>query len=184
MNFAPQREEMDMNIKRITILCLLFCLAVGMFAQEEGNVGHTANSRHYWAEGFSIGTSFAAPFLGFTVHKTFSPLRNSFMEIGCDLGFISAVKDADYFSVYPFAHIAFFMPFAEKGGWYIGTGGGVMIAKYIFPEGDVSANTPAFDVIAGVNFFDFLNICYTLRTNIKTVSHKVSIGYVHRLKGE
>ena len=167
-------------MKRISILCLLLCLAFGLFAQEERGESHTENSRHYWVEGFSVGSSFAAPFLVFTVHKTFSPLRNSFMEIGCDLGLVSDVKDADYFSIYPFAHIAYFMPFAEKGGWYIGAGGGVMIARYIFPEGDISTNTPAFDVIAGVNFFDFLNVCYTFRTNIKTVSHKVSVGYVHR----
>jgi len=130
-------------MKRLFILCLLLCLASVLFVQEEGSEFNTVNSRYYWAEGVSVGTSFAAPFLAFTVHKTFSP-------------------------------------FTKKGGWYIGAGGGVMIAKYIFPEGDVSTNTPAFNVIAGVNFFDFLNVCYAFRTNIKTVSHKVSVGYVHR----
>ena len=167
----------------ILALCTLLtvpCLHVsgedssGVSPEENG----TGNSSHYWAEGFSLGTSFSTPWLIVSVHKSFSPLRNSFLEIGCDLGFISSEKDADYYSVYPFAHIAYFRPFGTQGGWYAGAGGGFMIARYLYSDGEEARATGAFDLIAGVNLLDFLQICYTLRTNFSSVNHKVSVGYV------
>ena len=139
---------------------------------------------HYWTLGISAGTSFTTPWVIATVHGTISPFRNSFLELGCDLGLINlSEKVKSYYSIYPFAHLAYFKPFT-KGGWYIGAGAGYMMAFYKFSAGDIQKNIFAADLIAGVNLFNFLDISYTLRaspwTDLKAVSHKVSLGYVYR----
>jgi hypothetical protein len=141
--------------------------------------------------GVSVGSSFTVPVLAFTVHGTVAPLRYSFLEIGMDFGMISGVKDVGYFSVYPFAHYAYFLPFPESGGWYIGAGVGWYFANYNFPEGKIPFNSPAFDLITGFNIRNMFDVSYTLRANRRLNSDgefsfnfnpKLSLGYVYRFK--
>jgi hypothetical protein len=136
-----------------------------------------------WTVGISAGSSFATPWLITTVHGTIAPWKYSFLEIGCDLGFITEVKDAEsYFSVYPFLHYAIFLPFKSKGGFYAGAGGGCMIANYTYPKEKVPVTIFAADVIIGVNFLDILDLSYTLRTNFAGVSNKFLVGYTYRFR--
>jgi hypothetical protein len=142
----------------------------------------------FWSIGISAGTSFAAPWLIGTIHGTIAPFRYSFLEIGFDFGIISGVADVGYYSFYPYAHYVFFMPFdlpftlpfSNTAGWYIGAGGGYMIAELNYPEGKVSMNTFAVDFITGINIGNMIDISYTLRTNFKAVENKISLGYTYR----
>jgi TolB-like protein len=137
----------------------------------------------FWSIGVSAGTSFSAPCVIGTFHGTIAPFRNSFLELGIDYGMISGVADVEqYYSLYPFIHAAYFRPFARSGGWYIGTGGGYMLGKYTFPEGDIPVNILALDFIAGVNIWNMLDVSYTLRTNFKSVNHKLAVGYTYRFR--
>jgi len=141
-----------------------------------------ANPARLWSVGASVGTSFATPFVIGTLRATIAPLRHSFFELGCDAGFVSNVEGAtSYYSIYPFFHYAFFMPF-KSFDWYIGAGGGYMIAEYQVAEISRSKSIFAADVITGVNLMNFLNISYTLQTNFASVSNKVSVGYFYRFK--
>ncbi|MCL2244424.1 MAG: CsgG/HfaB family protein [Treponema sp.] len=150
--------------------------------------------------GASVGSTFYAPFLIGTVRGTFSPFDNFFIEAGMDVGFFHGSnnkEDSDYlnsyglnidsyFSLYPFIHLNFFLPFKNSGGLYIGAGAGYMYSKYEFNDGIAEANIFALDVIAGANLFDFLDVSYTMRTDFmnffKGINHKVSVGYVYRFK--
>jgi TolB-like protein len=145
-------------------------------------VSGTENTARLWTIGLSVGTSFAPPFVIATVNTTLAPFNYSFLEIGCDFGFISGVDDVSYHSFYLFVHYAFFYPFTKTGGWYAGVGGGWMLANYNYPTGEVQTNIFAMDFITGVNIGDMLNISYTLRTNFNRVSHKMLVGYTYRFK--
>jgi TolB-like protein len=142
----------------------------------------TDNAAKLWTLGVSAGSAFAAPLVIGTVHGTIAPIRNAFLEVGFDFGLISGDSDVNYYSMYPFAHVAFFLPFPQSGGWYAGAGGGFMIARYTFPEGDYSANIFAADFITGVNILNMIDISYTLRTNFSGASNKLSVGYTYRFK--
>ena len=135
---------------------------------------------HLWSVGFSIGTTFAAPWIIGTLHGTIAPLRFSFLEIGFDYGMISGVEDVSYYSFYPYLHYTLYRPFMKKGGWYIGAGGGYMIIELDYPEGAVSRNTIAADIITGFNIENIIDISYTLRTNFKAMDNKFSVGYIYR----
>jgi len=115
------------------------------------------------------------------VRATLAPFRYSFLAIGMDAGFVSGDSEAGYYSLYPFAHYAFYWPFA-KAGVYAGVGGGYMHGKYSFPEGDYIVNAWTADLCAGVNVLNMLDISYTLRTNFSGANHKVSVGYTYRFK--
>ena len=94
---------------------------------------------------------------------------------------ISREKDVDkYSSLYPYAHIAFFLPLNESIGVYAGAGGGLWMVSYKLPEGDYSDNLFAAAAIVGMNLFDMIDVSYACRTNFSNVSHKVSIGYTYR----
>jgi Predicted integral membrane protein len=137
----------------------------------------------FWSIGISAGTSFAAPWAIGTVHGTIAPFKNSFLELGVDYGMISRVADVQqYYSLYPFIHAAFFLPFKKSGGWYAGAGGGYMLGKYTFPEGDIPVNIFAVDAITGINIGNILDVSYTARSNFKSVNHKLAIGYTYRFK--
>ena len=142
----------------------------------------TDQAAKLWTLGVSAGSAFAPPLVIGTVHGTIAPIRNAFLEIGFDFGLISGDSDVNYYSMYPFAHLAFFLPFPQSGGWYAGAGGGFMIARYTFPEGDYSANIFAADFITGVNILNMIDISYTLRTNFSGTSNKLSVGYTYRFK--
>ena len=138
-----------------------------------------------WTVGVSLGSSFAAPWLIITAHGTIAPFNHVFFELGFDLGLIHGSELVDsYYSLYPHAHVAYFMPFRSKGGWYAGAGAGFMMATFKFSEGEVKKNIVAAAITAGVNLFDMLDVSYTLRAapweDIKSISHKVSVGYTYR----
>jgi hypothetical protein len=137
-----------------------------------------------WSLGASVGSSFVAPVVVGTVRGTIAPLRYSFLEIGFDAGFGSGVADVGYYSLFPFAHYAFFLPFPTKGGWYIGAGGGYMWAQADFPEGPVPITGFGADAITGVNLFNMLDISYTVRADFSTMTvvGKLSVGYSYRFK--
>jgi len=148
-----------------------------------------------WTIGVSAGTSFTVPLLIGTVHGTLALFKHVFVELGCDVGLLTLPNEtvSNYYSIYPYVHIAGFVPFGEKGGWYAGLGAGYMIARYTF---DVGAHDPinifALDLITGFNLWNFLDISYTFRVNadFSTVSlenktgasHKLSVGYTYRFK--
>jgi len=139
-----------------------------------------------WTVGVSAGTSLADPWVIATLHGTLAPFRFWFIRLGADAGFISGIEDASYFSLYPFAHVAFFMPFCmtplplERGGFYVGAGAGFAFARYSFPDSVVSITMPKADFTAGVNIGNMLDISYTLRTDFSSFNGKISVGFTHR----
>ena len=141
-----------------------------------------------WTIGVSAGTAIAPPWVILTLHGTIAPIPYTFIELGGDVGFMSrSEKVESYYSMYPFAHFAFFVPFdkvstIKKGGWYLGGGGGYMMAHYKFAEGEIWKNTWAIDMMTGFNFFNVLDISYTLRVkpDFSSASNKLSIGLVYR----
>ena len=137
----------------------------------------------FWSIGASVGTSFVDPWVVGTARGTIAPFKYSFLELGVDVGFVSGVSDVGYNSFLPFIHAAYFYPFInDKVGLYAGLGGGYMWANYDFPQGKVSDNTFAMDVVAGVNLFDMIDVSYTFRTNFGNTASKVSAGYTYRFK--
>jgi len=140
----------------------------------------TAREAYLWTLGASVGTSFAAPWVIGTVHGTIAPFRNSFFEVGMDFGFASGDADADYYSLYPFVHYAYYKPFRKSGGWYAGGGGGFMVSRYSFPEGDAALNYPVAAITTGVNLLNMLDISWTLRTNFVNTGNKLAVGFVYR----
>jgi hypothetical protein len=134
----------------------------------------------FYTIGAAVGSAFADPFFIATVQGTIALLPYSFLHIGLDYGLASGLKDVGYYSLYPFAHAALFLPFKSSGGCYFGAGGGYLVSEYSFPEGAVPLNFGAMDFITGLNFLDKLDISYTLRTNFSVASNKISVGYVFR----
>jgi len=149
--------------------------------------------------GASVGSAFSTPMFIGTIRGTIAPLPNSFLELGMDFGLGSNHENAGYFSLYPYAHYNFFMPFSGsgrqiKGGWYAGMGAGYMISRYTFIENtneykylageSTTFNYIAGDIIAGVSIADIIDISYTLRTNFKSVGIKFSVGYTRRFRLE
>ncbi|MDR2541943.1 MAG: penicillin-binding protein activator LpoB [Treponema sp.] len=134
----------------------------------------------FWSLGASAGTSLADPWLTTTIRGTLAPLRFFFFELGCDVGFITGVENANYYSIYPFANLAMFFPFANKGGWYIGTGGGFMMAEYSIDDYSRSKRYPAANFTIGFNIGNLFDISYTLRTNFNSASNKIAVGFSHR----
>jgi hypothetical protein len=133
--------------------------------------------------GASLGTTFTVPLLTITLRGTYAPWRHSFFELGLDVGLVSGDADTSYYSLYPFAHYAYFLPFVQKVSWYAGGGFGVMVSRYSFPEGDLAVNMFAFDFIAGVSLLNMVDISYTLRTsNFQKWNGKLSAGYTYRFK--
>jgi hypothetical protein len=156
--------------------------AEGPIAAPRGNERGVAS---LWTVGVSLGTSFYRPWLITTFHMTFAPLPYSFLEMGIDIGLLSGNTDEQYSSLYPFAHYVFFSPFPktagrQSGGWYLGAGGGYWISVYSYPEGTIEESKFVADFIVGLNIFNMFDISYTLRTNFKGVSNKLSAGFVYR----
>jgi len=135
-----------------------------------------------WSVGASVGTSVATPWAIGTVRGTLAPWRYTFFDIGCDVGFITQIEGAGYWSLYPFVRYAAFAPFRNSGGWYIGAGGGVMLAEYTFDDLTQSKTVYAAELATGFLFWDFLDISYTLRTDFASVSHKAAVGFTVRFK--
>jgi len=135
---------------------------------------------YYWTVGTAIGTSFAEPWVIGTVRGTIAPLPYSFLDIGFDMGLVSGVPDVvNYYSMYPFAHYALFIPFG-KGGGYIGAGVGYMFGERAYQDLKEPISIVAADFIVGLNILNGFDISYTLRTNMKSVSNKFAFGYTYR----
>ena len=135
----------------------------------------------FWSVGASVGTSFAAPWAIATLHATVAPFPFSFFRFGCDFGFLSGVDAVDYFSLYPFAHGVFFLPFSW-GGWYIGAGGGFLLARYAFYGLAETRSGFLADFTTGFSIANMFDVSYTLRTDFSTVNGKVSVGFTHRFR--
>ena len=133
--------------------------------------------------GASAGTAFVGPLFVATVQGTFAPLKNSFLELGMDVGFGIVTKDTDYFSLYPYVRYALFLPFAAGGGFYTGAGAGVMVSHVTFSDaGKIIGKTIAAEASAGVIFRSGLTVSYTVRTEFTTANHKLAVGYSYRFK--
>ena len=144
-----------------------------------------------WALGASIGTSFAAPLVIGTFYGNYTPFKGSFfkdtfLELGMDIGLGIYRPDIQYFSLYPFVNYALFTPFPRPiggiiYGWYAGLGLGAMFANYIYDvAGPIWDSTVAINFVAGINIFEMIDVSYTLRTNFKSADSKLSVGYVYR----
>ena len=135
----------------------------------------------FWSVGASVGSSFTIPYVIATVRGTIAPFRYSFLDIGFDYGFVSGASDIGYYSLYPYGHLAFFWPFTEKIGAYIGLGGGFMRVSYSFDaEGEYTGNFGAASALVGINLFNMLDISYTFKTNFSGMMHKAALGYTYR----
>jgi len=159
-----------------------------LLGTEGGMVALLNDPARFWSVGASAGTSFAEPLMIGTLQVTLAPLRNSFLRLGFDLGFLSSVEGVGYFLAHPFAHYAFFLPFHTHalpfagGGWHIGIGGGFMMAEYRFDGFDIPVRTFMADFITGFNIGNTFDISYTLRTDFSAVTHKISVGFTHRFR--
>jgi len=141
------------------------------------------NEAQLWSAGASIGTSFADPWIVGTLRGTIAPINNAFLELGVDIGTVSAVSEVNgSYLICPFAHVAYFRPLNEIAGLYAGAGGGYLRAEYFFEGLDDSEGRSFFvaDVVVGVNLFSRLDVSYTFRTSFSRATNKLSVGYSYR----
>ncbi|MCL2608852.1 MAG: hypothetical protein FWD94_02985 [Treponema sp.] len=136
----------------------------------------------FWSIGAAVGTSFNDPWAIGTFMATFAPLPFSFLKVGVDAGFISdLVPGIDYFSLYPFVHYALFVPFGAAS-WYLGGGGGYMIARYVVGGFEHNVGAPLVDLGTGFVIGNLLDVSYTLRTNFSSINGKLSVGLTYRFR--
>ena len=154
--------------------------------EEQITENERKNSARFNTLGASSGTAFADPLAIITLHGTFAPINNFFIEAGCDAGFISNQEDADkFYSVYPYANLCYFMPFANKGGIFAGAGAGYILGTYHFSHGGIAEfNIFTVNFTAGVNIIDVINFSYTFRTDFTAFNHQIAAGFVYRFKQE
>ena len=141
-------------------------------------IGHNP---YFWSVGIFAGTAFTKPLLIGAIRGTLAPFQHSFMELGLDLGTVSGKPDVDYYSVYPYANYAYFLPF-DKGGWYIGTGIGYLWSMESSADLIYRSSIIAMNLITGFNVANVFDISYTLRTNFESVGSKFSVGYTYRFQ--
>jgi len=152
-----------------------------------------------WSVGLSGAVSLAEPLLdsgafvaGGTLQLTLAPWRNSFIRIGCDIlrGSHQDHGDFSMLTVYPFAHLALFLPlFGWYGGVYAGAGAGFMVKSYSGHYGEGSDTFFAADIFTvGITFtFPFmgrlgLNASYTMRTDFSALTDRFALGIVYRFR--
>jgi hypothetical protein len=163
------------------------------FVPQYGGGKDSRDNARLWTLGASAGTSFGLPLLVATVHGTLAPFKYSFLELGCDFGFLSAFERVTgYSSVTPFANFAFFVPFNKaadrlSGGWYAGAGAGYATERYdLQTNGELPLGYVAFNLSTGFNLWDMIDVSYTLRAKDDFdpgyTSSKLSLGYVYRFK--
>ena len=139
------------------------------------------NSDRFNSVGISIGTSFIDPLAVISIHGSYAPLPNMFIELGSDFGFISIYEDVEKFYIfYPFVNLGLFFPFTNSGGFFACIGGGYMVGNYVFTKGTTGINLWGVNFIAGINLRNVLNISYTFTTNFIEAKNKLAIGYVYR----
>ena len=140
-------------------------------------------SAKLWTVGASLGSTFSSPWLVGTVRGTLAPWRNQFFELGMDAGFVSGISDANnYYSLSPFMHYAYYLPFEKTGGLYAGAGGSYSHTGISRFGEHKSQNIFAFDVTGGFRFNIGIGIFYTLRTNFSSISNTLSVGYSFRFR--
>jgi len=155
---------------------------------EQDNSEQLIEDRDRWpyfnTVGVSVGSALVIdPLVILTVHGTYAPMRNIFIELGCDIGFGSIYNDVDiYYSVYPFAHLGYFLPITNNVAAFAGAGAGFMFGSYGFSYGNYKKNVFGLNCTAGLNLLNFLNISYTLRTSFNAMNSKVAVGYVYRFR--
>ena len=153
----------------------------------------------FWSAGVSGGVSIAEPLMdsgafiaGGTLQVTLAPWRNSFIRIGCDI-LQGSHQDYSHFSslsIYPFGHLALFLPlFGWYGGVYLGAGAGFMIKSYSSRYDENSDSFFAMDLFTvGITFtlpfFGRLgfNASYTMRTDFSALTDRISLGVVYRFR--
>ena len=168
---------------------LAFALAEGDAAPElvaalerrRRRIGVFGDTARFWSLGAFAGTSFADPWAVGGLQATLAPLPFSFLRLGFELGFISEMEGADFHSMYPSAHAAFFLPFSW-GGLHVGAGGGFMIASYAFHGVYYERRTALADFAAGVNIRNVFDVSYSLRTDFSTAGGRFSVGFTHRFR--
>ena len=152
-------------------------------SNEDAEEALSAASRRFNSAGISAGTAFTDPLVIVTINGTYSPIRNFYIELGCEFGFISEHSDVDFFyCIYPYLNLGFYMPFTEKTGIFASLGGGYMAGGYSFEYGTADINTWGLHFKTGANLFNFLNVFYILKTNFSAVSHKLAVGYTYRFR--
>jgi len=141
------------------------------------------DERRFNSLGISLGTSFVDPVIIASLHGTISPVRNFYIEAGCDFGFVSVYDDVEsYYSIYPFLNLGYFLPFGERGGLFFGAGAGYVIREYSFGYGKDNAEVFGVNINAGINLWDMLNISWALRTDFASLNQTLKIGYTYRFK--
>lgn len=143
--------------------------------------GMFGDPARFWSLGVSVGTSMAAPWVIGTLQASLAPFPFSFLRLGGDFGFLSGIDDVGYFSMYPFAHYAFFLPFSW-GGWHLGVGGGFLIARHTFHDLAETRRGFLADFGTGLNIMDRFEVSYTLRTDFSSLNGKFSAGFIHRFR--
>jgi len=137
----------------------------------------------YHTIGICAGSSFIDPVIAATIHGSFSPLKYFFIQAGVDIGFISTFEEVDnYYSLYPFLNIGFFLPLNANAGFYTGVGIGFQYSSYTVLNETVDISIFVFNAAVGMVLWDMINVQYTIKTNFTGVNHLVSIGYVYRFK--
>jgi hypothetical protein len=134
------------------------------------------------------GSSFTAPWLIIGVSNQIYLFPHTFLEAGCDFGFIAGndyqSSNVSYYSIYPYAR--FNAHAGTKVKLYAGAGGGWMTARYRDNDEDNRFSVFTFDLAAGLhlNFSRHQGIAasYSLRTPFETffqtLNHKVTLGYL------
>jgi hypothetical protein len=178
-------EQGSMGIKNRMIVTATVTESGKILQQRTYNV-QIEHNPHFWTLGVSAGSSFFRPLLTGTIHGTIAPFRYSFLELGVDLGlFADDLKVLRYFSMHPFVRYALFLPLG-KGGWYAGAGAGYWyreqtISGILMPVRVENVESFTFDITAGFNLWNMLNILYTLQTNLPAKEqHILSVGYTYR----
>jgi len=143
--------------------------------------------------GVSVSSIFVPIPIFFTVRGTYTPIKNTFIELGMDMGWgydpnFWSVDDELKIFLYPFANYALYLPFPRTkngkrvGGWYVGAGLGVWCAYWEFNDvGSTWDAAVAMNIITGFNLW-FIDFSYTLQTDFRMANHKLSVGYVYRFK--
>jgi len=148
---------------------------------EEEPVPSIPNSPRFHSIGISGGSSFIDPLAIVSIHGTISPFKYTYLELGCDFGFISIYEQVEkFYCIYPYANLGFFIPFKTKGGLFIGAGGGYMTGLIDFSFGQAEIDIIAYNAAVGINIGNIFNISYTLITDLERITNKASIGFVYR----
>jgi hypothetical protein len=134
------------------------------------------------------GSSFTAPWLIIGASNQIDIFPHTFLEAGCDFGFIPGNEyqsSVSYYSIYPYGRFNGYLGDTNVK-LYAGAGGGWMTARYQDGDDDNRFSVFTFDLAAGLhlNFSQHQGIAasYSLRTPFEsffqTLNYKVTLGYL------